>query len=251
MSSKKQVRAGGILIGGGARVTIQSMTNTETWDDEATVRQIKSLEDAGCDIVRSSVYDMECAKAIGRIKQRIKIPLVADVHFDYRLAVAAIENGADKIRFNPGNIGSEANVRELVACAKMHHAPVRIGVNSGSVEKEMLQKYNGPTPEAMVESVLKHVRILEKAEYTDIVLSVKASNVPDTVEAYRILDKTVDYPLHIGVTEAGSDKEGLVKSAMGIGALLLDGIGDTLRVSLTGDVIQEVEAAKMILRAAG
>ncbi len=251
MSSKLQVKVGGKLIGGGATVTIQSMTNTETWDVEATVAQIKSLENAGCDIVRSSVYDKECAKAISKIKQRISIPLVADVHFDYRLAIAAIENGADKIRFNPGNIGSKENVRELVACAKMHNAPVRIGVNSGSVEKEMLQKYGGPTPQAMVESVLKHVKILEEEQYTDIVLSVKASNVPDTVEAYRILSKITDYPLHIGVTEAGSDSEGLVKSAMGIGALLLDGIGDTLRVSLTGDVVQEVNAAKLILRAAG
>ncbi|MBQ2661379.1 MAG: flavodoxin-dependent (E)-4-hydroxy-3-methylbut-2-enyl-diphosphate synthase [Clostridia bacterium] len=251
MSSKRQVKAGDKLIGGGARITVQSMTNTETWDVDATVAQIKSLESAGCDIVRSSVYDKECAKAISKIKQNISIPLVADVHFDYRLAIAAIENGADKIRFNPGNIGSEAKVRELVSCAKMHSAPVRIGVNSGSVEKEMLEKYGGPTPEAMVESVLKHVRILERAQYEDMVLSVKASNVPDTVKAYRLLDKQVDYPLHIGVTEAGSDSEGLVKSSMGIGALLLDGIGDTLRVSLTGDVVQEVVAAKMILRAAG
>lgn len=251
MNSKLQVKVGNKFIGGDAFITIQSMTNTETWDVEATVNQIKSLEKAGCDIVRSSVYDKECAKAIKKIKEQINIPLVADVHFDYRLAISAIENGADKIRFNPGNIGSKENVRALVSCAKMHHAPVRIGVNSGSVEKEMLKKYGGPTPKAMVESVLEHVKILEEENYTDIVLSVKASNVPDTVEAYRLLSKITDYPLHIGVTEAGSDSEGLVKSAMGLGALLLDNIGDTLRVSLTGDVVQEIDAAKMILRSAG
>lgn len=247
----KRVFVGGVAVGGGAPVTVQSMTNTDTRDVEATVRQIEQLTEAGCDIVRSSVYDTACASALKQIKTRIRIPIVADIHFDYRLAIAAIENGADKLRFNPGNIGDEIRVRALVSCAKEHGTPIRIGVNAGSIEPAMRQKYGGPTTEAMVESALKHVAILEREGFEDIVLSLKASNVRDTVDAYRAISKRVDYPLHIGVTETGDVGSGIVKSAAGIGALLLDGIGDTIRVSLTDDPVREVETGLRILRAVG
>lgn len=249
MSSKYQIRVGGVPVGGGAHVSVQSMTNTDTRDVEATVAQIGRLADAGCDIVRSSVYDMDCAKAIREIRPRISIPLVADIHFDYRLAIAAMENGVDKLRFNPGNIGSDANVRNLVACAKEHHVPIRIGVNAGSIEKDLKARFGGATPDAMLESALRHVRILEGEGFTDIVLSLKASTVSDTVEAYRKASRTVDYPLHIGITETGNVEQGIIKSAIGIGALLLDGIGDTLRVSLTDDPVREIAVGKQILRA--
>ena len=247
----KQILVGGVPVGGGAPVSVQSMTNTDTRDVEATVAQIERLTEAGCEIVRSSVYDMDCAKALAKIKNRIHIPIVADIHFDYRLAIAAMENGADKLRFNPGNIGDESRVRAVVDCAKAHHTPIRIGVNAGSIEPVLRQKYGGPTTEAMIESALKHVVLLEKEGFTDIVLSLKASNVRDTVDAYRAISKRVDYPLHVGVTETGDVASGIIKSAAGIGSLLLDGIGDTIRVSLTDDPVKEVETGLKILRAVG
>ena len=250
-NSAKQVLVGGVAVGGGAPVSVQSMTNTDTRDVEATVAQIERLTEAGCNIVRSSVYDMACAKALGEIKRRIRIPIVADIHFDYRLAIAAMENGADKLRFNPGNIGDESRVKAVVDCAKTHHTPIRIGVNAGSIEPGLRQKYGGPTTEAMVESALKHVILLEREGFTDIVLSLKASNVRDTVDAYRAVSKRVDYPLHVGVTETGDVASGIIKSAAGIGSLLLDGIGDTIRVSLTDDPVHEVEVGLKILRAVG
>lgn len=249
--SSRQVSVAGAAIGGGAPMTIQSMTNTDTRDVQATAAQILALEAAGCEIVRCSVYDMDCAEAIPDIKANIHIPLVADIHFDVRLAIAAIEHGADKLRFNPGNIGGETQVKRLAACASMHHVPIRIGVNSGSVEPALLQKYGGPTPEAMVESALTHAALLEREGFYDTVLSLKASNVPDTVAAYRQAAQRTDYPLHIGVTEAGAGSDAAIKSAVGLGALLLEGIGDTLRVSITGDPVQEVYAAQAILQAAG
>lgn len=247
----KQILVGGVPVGGGAQVTVQSMTNTDTRDVEATVAQIEALTEAGCEIVRSSVYDMACAAALKQIKSRIHIPIVADIHFDYRLAIAAMENGADKLRFNPGNIGDESRVRAVVDCAKAHRTPIRIGVNAGSIEPALRQKYGGPTTEAMIESAMKHVVLLEKEGFTDIVLSLKASNVRDTVDAYRAISKKVDYPLHVGVTETGDVASGIIKSAAGIGALLLDGIGDTIRVSLTDDPVREVETGLKILRAVG
>lgn len=247
----KQVAVGGVKIGGGAPVTVQSMTNTDTADAEATAAQIGELESAGCEIVRSSVYSMACAKALPKIKSKISIPLVADVHFDYRLAIAAMENGADKLRFNPGNIGSESRVRSLVQCAKAHGVPIRIGVNAGSLEPELKKKHAGDAVSAMLESALKHVKILENEGFYDIVLSLKASSVRSTVDACRAISRMVDYPLHIGVTETGDAESGVVKSAVGIGALLLDGIGDTIRVSLTDDPVKEVTAGLRILRAAG
>ena len=247
----KQILVGGVPVGGGAPVSVQSMTNTDTRDVEATVAQITRLTEAGCDIVRSSVYDIDCAKALIKIKSRIHIPIVADIHFDYRLAIAAMENGADKLRFNPGNIGDESRVQAVVDCAKAHHTPIRIGVNAGSIEPVLRQKYGGPTTEAMIESALKHVVLLEKEGFTDIVLSLKASNVRDTVDAYRAISKRVDYPLHVGVTETGDVASGIIKSAAGIGSLLLDGIGDTIRVSLTDDPVKEVETGLKILRAVG
>ncbi len=227
------------------------MTNTDTRDAEATAAQIERLAEAGCDIVRVSVYDKACADAIRKIRDNIHIPLVADVHFDYRLAISAIENGADKLRFNPGNIGDESRVRALVSCAKSHTTPIRIGVNAGSIEPALRQKYGGASVDAMIESALKHVAILEREGFYDIVLSLKASNVRDTVDAYRAVSARVDYPLHIGVTETGDVANGIIKSAAGIGALLLDGIGDTIRVSLTDDPVREVETGLRILRAVG
>lgn len=246
----KGFKIGNTNIGGGAPVTIQSMTNTDTRNAEATAAQVLALEEAGCEIVRFSVYDEACAKAIPYIKAHTHIPLVADIHFDHRLAISAIENGIDKVRINPGNIGSEQKVRELVAAAKDRGVPIRIGVNGGSLEKEMLAKY-GVTPRGMVESALSHAAILEKCGFTDIVLSLKASSVSKTVEANRLAREVTPYPLHLGVTEAGMDEDAVVKSSIGIGSLLLDGIGDTIRVSLTGDPVREVIAAKRILKAVG
>ena len=247
----RQVIVGGVAIGGGAPVTIQSMTNTDTHDVEATLAQIDLLVNAGCDIVRCTAPDKEAAAAFRAIKDGCKIPLVADIHFDHRLAILAMENGADKVRINPGNIGGADKVRELTSCAKAHCVPIRIGVNAGSLEKELYRKYGGATPEAMVESALKHVALLEAEGFYDIVISLKASDLEDTVAAYEAMSKACTYPLHIGVTEAGSGAAGLVKSASGLGILLHEGIGDTLRISLTGDPVFEVEAARYLLRAMG
>ena len=247
----RQVKAGSVCIGGGAPVSVQSMTNTDTADVEATLSQIRALAVAGADIVRVSVYNEACAKAVRALVDGSPVPLVADIHFDYKLALAAVENGIHKLRINPGNIGGEQNVRVLADCVKAHHIPVRIGVNSGSVEKDILQKYGGPTPQGMVESALSHARMLERCGFYDMVLSMKASNVPDTVAAYRLASESCDYPLHLGVTEAGLPEQGRIKSAIGIGALLLDGIGDTIRVSLTGDPCLEPPAGIEILQDCG
>lgn len=237
-------------MGGGAPVTIQSMTNTDTRNAEATIAQILELETAGCEIVRASVFDERCVEVIPEIKKRIHIPLVADIHFDHRLAIGAMKNGVDKVRINPGNIGSDAKVRELAAVAKDLGIPVRIGVNGGSLEQDLLVKH-GVTAKAMVESALRHAELLERFAFSDIVLSLKASTVKTTIEAYRLARQTTAYPLHVGVTEAGSGEDAIIKSAIGIGALLIDGIGDTIRVSITGDPVQEVRAAQNILAAAG
>ena len=247
----RQIHAGSVAIGGGAPVTIQSMCNTRTEDAAATIRQIHALEDAGCEIIRVTVPNMEAAKALTAIRDAIHIPLVADIHFDYRLAVEAAARGADAIRINPGNIGGEDNVRAVVDACRARKLPIRIGVNGGSLEKELLAKYGRVTPEALVESALGHIRLLEKYDFTDICVSVKSSDVPLNMKAYRLLSETVDYPLHLGVTEAGTPSMGLIKSAVGIGGLLCDGIGDTIRVSLTADPVEEVYAAKRILQACG
>ncbi len=245
----KQVKAGNLLIGGGAPISVQSMTNTDTRDFAATSAQIARLAKAGCDIVRISVYDNACADNVRALVDASAVPLVADIHFDHRLAIRSVENGISKLRINPGNIGGEANVRTLADCLKAHNIPVRIGVNSGSIEKDILAKYGGVTAEGMVESALSHARMLEKCGFDDIVLSMKASDVRRTIEAYRLASKVCDYPLHVGVTEAGTPGMGNVKSAIGIGALLYDGIGDTIRVSLTGDPEPEAAAGIEILRA--
>ena len=242
---------GAVPMGGGADISIQSMVNVNTCDVDAAVAQIHSLEQAGCDIARIAVCSKADASALRKIKDRVSIPLVADIQFDYKLAIAAAENGADKLRFNPGNIGAQARVRALVACAKAHDIPIRIGVNAGSLDKQLLKKFKGPTPDAMVESALFHIGLLEQEGFFDIVVSLKASNVPDTVSAYRKIHELVQYPLHIGVTEAGMGEFALIKSSIGIGALLLEGIGDTLRVSLTGAPELEVAAGRDILRACG
>jgi len=247
----RKIRIGDIYIGGDAPVAVQSMTNTDTRDVASTVDQIKRLEEAGCDIVRVAVPDSEAAEALKSIKKSISIPLVADIHFDYRLALASIENGADKIRINPGNIGGTDRVKKVVEAAKARGIPIRIGVNSGSLEKHILAKYGEVTPEAMAESAMGHVRMLEELGFNDIVISLKASNVPVTIESYRLMSATVDYPLHIGVTEAGTLFSGMVKSAAGLGCLLAEGIGDTLRVSLTGDPAEEVRVGIEILKALG
>lgn len=246
----RQVRVKNLAIGGGAPVTVQSMTNTPTADVGATAAQIARLEAAGCDIVRLAVSGGEEVEACKQLLRQAKAPLVADIQFDYRLAIACSDIGMAKVRFNPGNIGSEDKIRELVAACKANGTPIRIGVNSGSLEKDLLEKF-GNTAEALSESALRHARLLEKFGFYDIVLSAKASDVPRTVETYQRLSRACDYPLHIGVTESGAGNSGLVKSAVGLGALLLDGIGDTVRVSLTGDPVEEVKAARLILRAVG
>ena len=245
----RTVTIGGLPLGGGHPVLVQSMTNTDTRDTEKTLRQIRDLHAAGCDLVRVSVYDEACAEAVKTLAAESPVPLVADIHFDHRLAIRAAENGIAKLRINPGNIGGEARVRELADFAKAHGIPIRIGVNSGSAEKELLDRYGGPTAECLVESALGHARLLEKAGFEDIVLSMKSSDVRLTIEAYRLAAKRCDYPLHVGVTEAGLPGQGTVKSAIGIGALLADGIGDTIRVSLSGDPLPEAAAAWDILRA--
>ncbi len=245
----KCITVGNKKIGGGNPVLIQSMCNTRTYDVNSTVEQILKLEDAGCDIIRVAVPNEESALAISAIKKKIHIPLVADIHFDYRLAVTAMQNGVDKVRINPGNIGSEDGIRAVVSCAKERNIPIRIGVNSGSIEKDILQKYQKPCAEGMVESAKKHIDILNKYGFDDIVVSLKSSDVKMTIDAYRLMSKTFDYPLHLGVTEAGTFLGGTVKSAVGLGALLCDGIGDTIRVSLTDAPIKEVIVAKEILKA--
>lgn len=251
MRESKVIKVGNIVIGGGNDIIIQSMTNTPTTDVEKTVKQIKKLQDEGCQLVRVTVNTEEAAKKIKEIKEKIDIPLVADIHFDYRLAVLAIENGIDKLRINPGNIGSDEKVEIVVKKAIEKGIPIRIGVNSGSLEKSILEKYGKPTSDAMVESALYHMRLLEKFNFTDIVISLKSSNVKMMVEAYRKLAKLCNYPLHLGVTEAGTAFQGTVKSAIGIGSLLVDGIGDTIRVSLTEDPVEEIKVAKEILKVLG
>ncbi|MBR2928190.1 MAG: flavodoxin-dependent (E)-4-hydroxy-3-methylbut-2-enyl-diphosphate synthase [Oscillospiraceae bacterium] len=247
----KQLQVGGVALGGGAEVSIQSMCNTRTEDVAATVAQIHALEAAGCEIVRVTVPTMEAAVAISAIREQIHIPLVADIHFDHRLAIEAAERGVDKIRINPGNIGGEENVKAVAEVCRRRNIPIRIGVNGGSLEKEILAKHGGVTAEALVESAMGHVALLNRYDFDDICLSVKSSLVPVNMAAYRLLSERTDYPLHLGVTEAGTPSMGVIKSAMGIGGLLCLGIGDTLRVSLTADPVEEIYAAKKILRAAG
>ena len=248
----KKIKIGNLEIGGGLPIAVQSMTNTPTSDFEKTIQQILSLERAGCDIVRFTVPDQEAVRSIYRLKENSHIPLVADIHFDYRLAVEAACAGVDKIRINPGNIGGEENVRAVAKACRERNIPIRVGVNSGSVEKEFLNKFGGPTPEALCESALDKVRMLEKFDFTDIVVSVKSSNVQNMIATNRLLSQRCDYPLHLGVTEAGTKYRGLVKSSVGIGSLLCDGIGDTIRVSLTAnDLTEEVRAAKTILNSCG
>ena len=247
----RQIHVGPVPVGGGAPVSIQSMCSTKTDDVSATVDQILRLEEAGCEIVRAAVPDMAAAKAVGAIKSRIHIPLVVDIHFDYKLALESANQGADKIRINPGNIGGEDRVKAVADACRARGIPIRIGVNGGSLERELRQKYGGATAQALVESALGQAAMLERFGFTDICISVKSSSVPVTVAAYRLLSEQCDYPLHLGVTEAGTPSMGVIKSAMGIGGLLCLGVGDTLRVTLTADPVEEVYIAKKILRAAG
>jgi len=245
----RSVVAGTLTIGGGAPVSVQSMTNTDTRDVKATLEQIKRLEEAGCDMVRLAVPDMEAARAVKEIRKATRLPLVADIHFDYRLALECIDNGIDKVRINPGNIGSRDRVKAVVQKAKERKIPIRIGINSGSIQKELLAKYGGPTAEAMVESAKSHIEILEQEDFHDIVISLKATNVITTIEAYEMMAEKYDYPLHVGITESGTIRSGTIKSSVGIGAILSRGIGDTIRVSLTGDPVEEVIVGKQILAA--
>ena len=247
----REVRIGDRVIGHGNPVLIQSMTNTKTWDVDATVRQIHALEKAGCEIIRAAVPDERAARAFRDIKKEIHIPLVADIHFDYRLAIAAMENGADKIRINPGNIGGREKIREVVACARESRIPIRVGVNSGSLEKELVEKYGGVTAEGLVESALSKVRIIEEENYEEIVVSIKSSDVMMCVKAHELLAPRCPYPLHVGITEAGGMTAGNIKSAIGLSLILSKGIGDTVRVSLTGDPVEEVRSAKLILKTLG
>jgi (E)-4-hydroxy-3-methylbut-2-enyl-diphosphate synthase len=244
----RQIRIGAVLVGADAPVSVQSMTNTDTSDVSATVAQIKRLEAAGCEIVRVAILDERSAEALGEIKKAIAIPLIADIHFDWRLALKAIDMGADALRLNPGNIGSEDRVKEVVKAAASRTIPIRIGVNAGSLEKDILERYGHPTAKALVESALRHVRILEEMDFFDIKVSIKASSVPLTIESYRLLASKIDYPLHIGITEAGTLATGTVKSSVGLGLLLAEGIGDTLRVSLTADPVEEVRVGWSILK---
>ena len=247
----RKLNVGGVPLGGGAPVTIQSMTNTPAHDVESTLAQIRALAAAGCQIVRVAVPDMAAARAVGTLKAGSPVPLVADIHFDYRLALEAAEQGIDKIRINPGNIGAPERVEAVAKVCKERHIPIRVGVNGGSLEKDLLGKYGGPTPEAMVESALGHIRLLEQYGFEDICVSLKASSVPVTMRAYQFMAERYDYPLHLGVTEAGTRDMGELKAAAGIGGLLALGIGDTLRVSLTADSVEEVYAAQRILKAVG
>ena len=252
--SRKNTRAvtiGDRVIGGGNPILIQSMTNTKTEDVEATVAQIRVLSEAGCDIIRCAVPTMEAAQALSEIKKQISIPLVADIHFDYRLAIAAIENGADKIRINPGNIGSRDRIQAVVDAAKAHRIPIRVGVNSGSLEKELVEKYHGVTAEGLVESALDKVRIIEEMGYDNLVISIKSSDVMMCAKAHELITDRTDHPLHVGITEAGTLYSGNIKSAVGLGIILYQGIGDTIRVSLTGDPLEEIKSAKRILKTLG
>lgn len=247
----KVIKIGNKVIGGGNPIMIQSMTNTKTEDVAATVNQILGLQDAGCDIIRCTVPNIDAARAIAEIKKEISIPLVADIHFDYRMAIAAMENGADKIRINPGNIGSKERVAEVVRVAKERNIPIRVGVNSGSLEKELVEKYHGVTAEGIVESALDKVRMIEDMDYDDLVISIKSSDVLMSVKAHELLAGKTPYPLHVGITESGTVTSGNIKSSIGLGIILHEGIGDTIRVSLTGDPIEEIKSAKLILRTLG
>ena len=247
----KQIRVGSVAVGGGAPVSVQSMCNTKTWDVEATVRQILALEEAGCDIVRLAIPDMEAARAISAIKERVHIPLVGDIHFDYRLALEAAARGIDKIRINPGNIGAAENVKAVAEACRQRGIPIRIGVNAGSLEGRLLEKYGHPCPEALVESARGHIELLNRYDFDDICLSLKSSSVPLTIASYRAAAEVFPYPLHLGVTETGTLFNGTVQSAVGIGTMLSEGIGDTLRVSLTADPVEEVKVGLAILKAAG
>lgn len=247
----KKIKVGDIFLGGDSPISVQSMTNTDTRDVKSTVGQIKRLQEEGCRIIRVAVPDSQSAEAVKEIKKAISIPLVADIHFDYRLALECMRNGVDKIRLNPGNIGGQDRVKIVADMAKERQIPIRIGVNSGSVEKGILEKYGGVTPEGMVESALNHAAMLEAADFGDIAISIKASSVPMTIAAYRLLSQKTAYPLHVGVTEAGTVYKGTIKSSVGIGCLLAEGIGDTIRVSLTGDPVEEVRAGKQILKSLG
>lgn len=249
--NKRQVKVGNVYLGGDNPILVQSMLNVKSKDVQGNVRQAVALEKEGCQIVRVSVPTLENVRLIEAIKKEVKIPLVADIHFDHRIAIAAVEAGIDKVRINPGNIGDDDRVRQVVKACQAHNVPIRIGVNAGSLEKDILAKYGAPTPDALCESAMYHIRLLEKFDFNDIVVSIKSSNVPTMVQAYRQLDKMCNYPLHLGVTEAGTYRMGLIKSGMGIGALLMDGIGDTLRVSLTDSPLKEIPAGFDILRAAG
>ncbi len=245
----RPVKVGDVIIGDGSPISVQSMTNTDTRDAKATIGQIRRLEEAGCEIVRMAVPDRQAAEALREIRIGVAIPLVADIHFDYRLALMAIEAGVDKLRINPGNIGDRDRVRQVVEAAKVRKIPIRIGVNGGSLDKALHLKYGGPTAEALVESALDHVRILESLNFYETVVSMKSSSVPTTVKAYQLLSEQTDYPLHIGITEAGTPWRGTVKSCAGLGALLMNGLGDTLRVSLTGDPVEEVKVGLELLEA--
>lgn len=247
----KVIRIGDRVIGGGNDILIQSMTNTKTEDVDATVAQILRLENAGCEIIRCTVPTREAAEAISKIKKQIHIPLVADIHFDYRMAIAAIENGADKIRINPGNIGSKENVAAVVKAAKERDIPIRVGVNGGSLERNLVEKYGGVTPEGLVESALDKVHMIEDLDYDHLVVSIKSSDVLLCIKAHELLAQKTHYPLHVGITEAGTVTSGNIKSALGLGVILYQGIGDTIRVSLTGDPVEEVKSAKLILRNMG
>ena len=247
----KVIHIGDRVIGGGNPILIQSMTNTRTEDVEGTVAQILRLQEAGCEIIRSTVPTLEAAKALSEIKKRISIPIVADIHFDYKMAIAAMENGADKIRINPGNIGSKDRIAAVVSCAKERNIPIRVGVNSGSLEKELVEKYGGVTPEGLVESALDKVGIIEDLGYDNMVVSIKSSNVMLCVKAHELLAEKCNYPLHVGITEAGTVYGGNIKSAVGLGIILNKGIGDTIRVSLSGDPVEEIKSAKMILKTLG
>ena len=247
----RKISVGGVDIGGGAAVSVQSMCNTKTWDVEATVAQIKAMKAAGCDIVRIAVPDMAAARAISDIKEGVDLPLVADIHFDYRLALEAAARGIDKIRINPGNIGGEENVKAVADACRRRGIPIRIGVNAGSLEQRLIEKYGHPCPEAMVESAAGHAALLEKFGFYDICLSLKASSVPLTIAAYRMAAERFEYPLHLGVTETGTEWNGTIQSAVGIGTLLSEGIGNTVRVSLTADPVREVSTGIAILKAAG
>ena len=249
MSSKIQITAGNVKIGGGAKISVQSMLNVPANNIEDSVKQAVALENAGCDIIRAAIPNMEAIKLIPALKKAVKTPIVADIHFDYKLALESVAAGIDKIRINPGNIGSEDRVKAVVKACSQNNIPIRIGVNSGSLEKEILAKYGSPTPQALCDSALYHASLLEKFDYNNIVLSMKSSTVSTMVKAYELASQQCDYPLHLGVTEAGTERMGIIKSSAGIGSLLLHGIGDTIRVSLTADPVKEVYAAKDILKA--